>query len=87
MINCERITQLNKTIAEITEIYNQKIREIINFAEEQRNNRALAIVDPREVQELRHIRAQINCLTRIRDKCQQILYDLEWLQDSYSLLN
>ncbi|RHZ85944.1 hypothetical protein Glove_58g117 [Diversispora epigaea] len=49
----------------------------------QRNNGAPAIIDPREVQELRHIRAQINCLTQIRDNCQQILYDLEWLQDSY----
>ncbi|RHZ82937.1 hypothetical protein Glove_102g84 [Diversispora epigaea] len=53
------------------------IEEIINYAKEQRNNRAPAIIDPREVQELRHIRAQINCLTRIRDNCLQILYDLE----------
>ncbi|RHZ80904.1 hypothetical protein Glove_130g207 [Diversispora epigaea] len=77
MISRERIEQLNRTIAEITEIYNHKIEEIINYAEEQRNNGAPAIINPREVQELRHIRAQINCLTRIRDNCLQILYDLD----------
>ncbi|RHZ52173.1 hypothetical protein Glove_464g52 [Diversispora epigaea] len=70
MINCERIEQLNRTIAEIIKIYNQKIEEIINFAEEQRNNKAPAIVDFRKIQELRHIRAQINCLIRIKDSCQ-----------------
>ncbi|RHZ46445.1 hypothetical protein Glove_621g43 [Diversispora epigaea] len=78
-----QVQGLHQTIAEITEIYNQKIEEIINYAEEQRNNEAHAIIDPREVQGLRHIRAQINCLTQIRDNCLQILYDLEWLQDSY----
>ncbi|RHZ50124.1 hypothetical protein Glove_505g46 [Diversispora epigaea] len=81
IISCERIKQLNRTINEIIAIYNHKIEEIINYAEEQRNNGAPAIIDPREVQELRHIRAQINCLTRIRDNYLQILYDLEWLQD------
>ncbi|RHZ89114.1 hypothetical protein Glove_19g439 [Diversispora epigaea] len=87
MISRERIEQLNRTIAEITTIYNQKIEEIINYAEEQRNNEAPVIIDSREVQDLGHIRAQINCLLRIRDNCLQILYDLEWLQDSYTNLS
>ncbi|RHZ78487.1 hypothetical protein Glove_164g23 [Diversispora epigaea] len=59
MISREQIEQLNRTIAKITEIYNQKIEEIINYAEEQRNNGAPTIIDPRKVQELHHIRVYV----------------------------
>ncbi|RHZ72852.1 hypothetical protein Glove_236g62 [Diversispora epigaea] len=48
MINHKQIEQLNRTIAEITEIYNQKIEEIINFAKEQRNNRTLVTLNLRD---------------------------------------
>ncbi|RHZ87685.1 hypothetical protein Glove_33g72 [Diversispora epigaea] len=61
MISCERIEQLNRTIAKITAIYNHKIEEITNYAEEQRNNGAPTIIDPREDQQ-QPVRPSLNTL-------------------------
>jgi hypothetical protein len=85
MIRREQIEELNKSISEIASLYTQKVKVIIAQAENSGNSPA--VLEPRDLQELRNIRQQLNCLFEIRDNCLQIIYKLEWLQDSFSLLN
>ena len=83
MINAEQIKELNQTIEEITELYRQKIKYIVD--------QTLESEDPvwklEDLEELHKIKEQLNLLFRIRNNCYKILDDLNLLKDSFCLLN
>jgi len=83
MINAEQIKELNQTIEEITGLYRQKVKYIVD--------QTPASEDPvwksEDLEELRKIKEQLNLLFRIRDNCYKILDDLNLLKDSFCLLN
>lgn len=87
MIERDQIEELNKVIKEITVAHNQKVRRILEQIQENSDNGSSTIIDPQSVQSLQQTRAQLNCLHRIRNNCLQIIYDVEWLKDSFNLLN
>ena len=83
MINQEQIAELNKLISEIAAIYREKVKAIV----EQSENTENPIFSLDDLFELKKIKSQLHLLFKIRDNCQQVLYDLELLKDSFSLLN
>jgi hypothetical protein len=83
MISAAQITELNKVIEEITGLYRQKVKFIIDQTSESED----PVWKLEDLEELRKIRSQLNLLFQIRDNCLKVLNDLELLKDSYCLLN
>jgi hypothetical protein len=83
MISQEQIAELNKLISEIAAIYSEKVKSIV----EQSENRENPVFNLDDLFELKKIRRQLHLLFKIRDNCQQVLYDLELLRNSFCLLD
>lgn len=77
-----QIDELNKLIKEISEIYSQKVKSIVNKNPES-EHRTWELSD---LEELRRIKQQLNLLFSIRDSCYKILDDINRLKDSFDLL-
>ena len=87
-----QIDELNKLIKEIAEIYSQKVKLIVEQADNNTSDTEIDITQPpsfnvEDLQELRKIRQQLNLLFQIRDNYYKILDDLALLKDSFCLLN
>jgi len=87
-----QIDELNKLIKEIAEIYSQKVKLIVEQANNNTSDTEIDTTQPpsfsvEDLQELRKIRQQLNLLFQIRDNCYKILDDLALLKDSFCLLN
>lgn len=83
MISYTQIKELDNAIAEIAELYRQKVKAIVDRTSESED----AYWKETDLQELTKIREQLNLLFRIRDNCIKVLEDLALLKDTYCLLN
>ena len=83
MINIEQINELNQIIEEITKLYRQKVKYIVDQTPDSEE----PVWKLKDLEELRKIKEQLNLLFRIRDNCYQILDDLNLLKDNFCLLN
>jgi hypothetical protein len=81
MIDQEALVELNKGISEIASLYNFKVKLLV----EQRENNLTVSLD--DLFELKRIRFQLHLLFKIRDNCQQLIYDLELLRECSHPLN
>jgi hypothetical protein len=81
MIDQEALVELNKGISEIASLYNLKVKLLV----EQRENNSTVSLD--DLFELKRLRSQLHLLFKIRDNCQQLIYDLELLRDCSHPLN